>query len=105
MGNRPKERIIEMEDNKNTAAEKTAETEEFWGEGLPELREESIDIVLTPTVKVELSRYDDLLHSEAMLNAIIRASEGCASYSLQEVIRYIVGDKYPKREKKDGDDE
>lgn len=94
-----------MEDNKNTITKKAAETEEFWGEGLPELREKSIDIVLTPTVKVELSRYDDLLHSEAMLNAIIRASEVYASYSFQEVIKYIVGDKYPKREKKDGDDE
>ena len=90
-----------MEDTKKINENTTAKEEDFdWGEGIEELKEGDIDIILRPTVKIPQERYEELVKAEATLEILCRVINQTKPYGFK-TLAAIAGKYIPAEE---GDD-
>lgn len=90
-----------MDNNTNLENAKNETPEEFWGEGIGELQESDIEIVIKEkgeTITIKKSEYVELVRAQHMLEIILRINATCKSYDVQALIDVVTG-----TERKDGE--
>lgn len=86
-----------MDNNMNFESTKngTNETpEQFWGEGIRELQEGDIEIVLKDkgeTLRITKTEYAELVRAQQMLEIVLRVNANSNSYDVQALIDLVAG--------------
>lgn len=92
-----------MEDCKKINESELKEDRYGWiDEGIEELKEGDLDIILRPVVKVPQERYEELIKAETTLEILCRVLNLSKPYDFENY-RAIAGEKYFPADK--GDDE
>ena len=68
--------------------------EQFWGEGIRELQESDIEIVLKSkgeTLRITKTEYAELVRAQQMLEIVLRVNANSNSYDVQALIDLVAG--------------
>lgn len=79
-------------ENTNNGANETPE--QFWGEGIRELQESDIEIVLKgkgETLRITKTEYAELVRAQQMLEIVLRVNANSNSYDVQALIDLVAG--------------